>query len=79
MFYYLNFELIYQLSLLISTTYTQQRYFLQKFLLFVFNTRVPDVLPSGLCIKHCMAKDNAYVTDQYQQMAVSYLSMINHL
>ena len=31
----------------------------------VFNTSVPDVLPKGECIKHCMAKENADVTDHY--------------
>ena len=39
----------------------------------MLKTSVPDVLPSGQYIKRCTAKDNADVTDHYQQMVASCL------
>ena len=45
------------------------------FLLIVYNTSVPDVLPSGQCIERCTAKDNADVTDHYQQMVALCLQL----
>ena len=52
---------------------------LPMFSLIVFNTSVPAVLPSGQCIKRCTAKDNADVTDQYQQTVALCESIINCL
>ena len=37
------------------------------FLLTVFRTSLQDVLPSVQRLKRCTAKDNADVTDHYQQ------------
>ena len=38
------------------------------FLLIVFNTSVPAVLPIGQCIERCTAKNYANVTDQYEEI-----------
>ena len=46
---------------------------------FVFNTSVPDVLPSEQCLKRCTAKDKADVTGYCQQMVASCENIINRL
>ena len=46
-------------------------------LLLIVKNGVPDVFPSGQCIKRCMTKDNADVTDRQQQMFASCQSFIN--
>ena len=38
------------------------------FLLIVFNTSVPAVLPIGQCIERYTAKNYANVTDQYEEI-----------
>ena len=49
------------------------------FLLIVYDTSVPDVLPNGQCIKSCTAKDNNDVTDHYKQMVALCKNIINRL